>query len=220
MAAIAGTSDLQPGVYEGGYKLWECAIDLANVLVAASQGDALGSAFRLPDLCGARVLELGCGLGVPGVCALLLGAAHVTFQDFNAGVLQRATAPTVAANVDAPSRVGADGAVAYVAGPWGGLPALLLPGSVDVVLSSETIYAVGSYPALLAAVEHVLAPGGVAVFAAKSYYFGVGGGVLAFADAARRRGFAVHSLREFRDGVSNVREVFALVRTHAATGHA
>lgn len=34
--AIAGLStgdDLTPGVYEGGFKTWECAIDLAHYLV-------------------------------------------------------------------------------------------------------------------------------------------------------------------------------------------
>src|SRR5690554_3960696 len=30
--AIVQKSDLEPGVYEGGFKLWECAIDLVSFL--------------------------------------------------------------------------------------------------------------------------------------------------------------------------------------------
>ena len=45
-----------------------------------------------------RVLELGCGHGLPGVAALL-GGAEVHFQDFNAEVLSALTAPNVAANL-------------------------------------------------------------------------------------------------------------------------
>jgi hypothetical protein len=33
---IVKKSDLQPAVYEGGFKLWECAIDLLNYFVERS----------------------------------------------------------------------------------------------------------------------------------------------------------------------------------------
>ena len=35
--ALSG-GDLDPGVYEGGFKTWECSIDLAAYLIAAVDG--------------------------------------------------------------------------------------------------------------------------------------------------------------------------------------
>ena len=37
--------------------------------------------------CGKKVLEIGCGQGLPGVMALKCGAEEVVFQDFNEEVL-------------------------------------------------------------------------------------------------------------------------------------
>ena len=51
-----------------------------------------------PAIQGLRVLELGCGHGLPGVLCLLAGA-EVHFQDYNAEVLAQLTAPNVAANL-------------------------------------------------------------------------------------------------------------------------
>jgi predicted nicotinamide N-methyase len=45
-----------------------------------------------------RVLELGCGHGLPGVLCLLAGS-EVHFQDYNREVLTSLTAPNVAANL-------------------------------------------------------------------------------------------------------------------------
>lgn len=107
-------SDLIPGVYEGGLKLWEGSIDLVvelassfHIAHSAPGSEAVGA---VPDrngqstdnparaqcaadnndkvnttpaprssLRGRRVLELGCGHGLPGIVALL-GGAHVTFH--------------------------------------------------------------------------------------------------------------------------------------------
>jgi len=53
-------------------RLWESARALAEHLVAH------------PEFCrGRRVLELGCGLGLPSLCAASLGAATVTASDFH-----------------------------------------------------------------------------------------------------------------------------------------
>lgn len=59
IAEAIESSDLVPGVYEGGFKVWEGSIDLVNHLVAQQ--------VQLKDL---RVIELGCGHGVPGIHAL------------------------------------------------------------------------------------------------------------------------------------------------------
>eukprot|EP00897_Mesotaenium_endlicherianum_P008099 jgi/Mesen1/7317/ME000376S06480 len=93
---ILGTSntDLVPGKYEGGLKLWECTIDLIETLRREMQDGHLQ--FR-----GKDVLELGCGHGLPGVVASIKGASRVHFQDFNEEVLLNLTIPNVEANLEA-----------------------------------------------------------------------------------------------------------------------
>ena len=68
--AVSQFTDVKSGVYEGGLKLWECAIDLLSVLSKETVENTV-------------VFEAGCGQGVPGIVALLLGAKSVTFQDYN-----------------------------------------------------------------------------------------------------------------------------------------
>ena len=86
----ASASDLVPGLYEGGFRVWEGAIDLTAELLAstcsaaaartdAGAGSAHICARERSGLDGTRVLELGCGHGIPGIAALLAGA-DVTFH--------------------------------------------------------------------------------------------------------------------------------------------
>ena len=65
----------------GGFKLWEGAVDLAQHLCKEYNLDKLISSKTDPnhDLVGKRVLELGCGQGLPGIVPLLAGA-NVHFQ--------------------------------------------------------------------------------------------------------------------------------------------
>jgi len=84
-------TDLVAGVYEGGFKLWECAIDLVNYLIEGkvietltqlkqqqSQSQQQSQQKQQPLL---RVLEVGCGHGIPAIYCLKRGA-HVQFQDY------------------------------------------------------------------------------------------------------------------------------------------
>ncbi|CAI5499218.1 unnamed protein product [Closterium sp. Naga37s-1] len=61
---LGTTSDLVPGKYEGGFKLWEAAVDLMEAVRADMQDGTLS--FRRK-----HVLELGCGHGLPGILACL-----------------------------------------------------------------------------------------------------------------------------------------------------
>ncbi|KAI9222984.1 hypothetical protein BC828DRAFT_298494 [Blastocladiella britannica] len=204
--SVFGASDLEKGVFEGGLKTWECASDLAKwiasavttLLPAANNGSGL------------RILELGCGSALP---SLALVSAHVpiqrlTLQDYNPQVLDLVTAPNV---LLAASPVGdmderltyeanldwADmpGWVNFVSGDWSHMVAgdatgddlQLLP-QYDLIMTSETIYELSSTPPLLAVIESRLAPGGVALVAAKSVYFGVGGSLSDFVDLVVDRG--------------------------------
>nr|AIW62598.1 conserved hypothetical protein [Scytodes thoracica] len=78
--------DLVPGVYEGGFKVWECSLDLIKYL---HEANCLVNQLE--------VIELGCGSGLPGLLAYHRGC-DVTFQDFNKEVLEYLTIPNVILN--------------------------------------------------------------------------------------------------------------------------
>lgn len=78
---VQNNKDLVPGQYEGGVKVWECSKDLCNFLPPY-----VGSY----DLTNLKVLELGCGHGLPGLYFLLRNA-QVVFQDFNQEILEKIT---------------------------------------------------------------------------------------------------------------------------------
>lgn len=67
ISSILTTSDVQTGVYEGGFKLWECAVDLVGYMRESSS--------PMP----AKVMELGCGHGLPGIYALQQGATIIRY---------------------------------------------------------------------------------------------------------------------------------------------
>jgi predicted nicotinamide N-methyase len=201
-------SDLVPGVYEGGFKLWECAISLIEYV----QQEKL-------QLSQQRVLELGCGHALPSIYALLCGA-EVTMQDYvseslllafdklfwqNHEVLRDVTQRNVLLNgaeLLARSR--------FVAGDWAHMHGLVGAGTYDVIFSSDTIYDTRNYAKLIALVQHALSPHGIALFAAKTYYFGVGGSVSVFVDQLQRSGLKCELVQRTVDAASNIREVLRI----------
>lgn len=85
-------TDIVPGKYEGGYRLWECSMDLAEYLIESH------SMLGIPNC--SHIIELGCGLGVPGIVAkMLFPAGQVLLTDFNDSVLRDVTWPTIISNV-------------------------------------------------------------------------------------------------------------------------
>ena len=239
-ASVAADTDLVPDVYEGGFKLWEGARDLLEVLHDLSHCGEL-------TIAGARILEAGCGAGLPGAYAMRLGARSVVMQDYNAAVLREVTMPTFRLNALWP--LVDEGRVRFISGDWTCVNAMLLaegayPGDIDCtlshgkglapagegpdagsgaygfdfILSAETIYSTAAAPRLWELVRTQLRPGGTALLAAKSYYFGVGGSVQDFkALVAAEPGFQCKTVRVWEDGASNRRECFAVVRDdHAA----
>ncbi|KAF9911362.1 Histidine protein methyltransferase 1 [Linnemannia zychae] len=88
MLALAGKSDLVKGVYEGGLKTWECALDLVAYLADQKQ-----------NYDGQKVLELGCGSALPGIYVLTQSnTVQVDLQDYNDQVLKFVTLPNVLLN--------------------------------------------------------------------------------------------------------------------------
>mmetsp|Transcript_30522 Transcript_30522/g.98348 ORF Transcript_30522/g.98348 Transcript_30522/m.98348 type:complete len:297 (-) Transcript_30522:93-983(-) len=194
IAEVIDKSDLASGVYEGGFKVWEGSLDLIEYLVQE----------KLP-VKGKRVIELGCGHGLPGI-QMLCDGADVDFQDYNEEVLKEVCCLNVLVNCpNTPS------AVRYFSGDWGSLAACT--GKVyDVILTAETIYDDKSSGRLIACIDDILKPDGVAYIAAKSYYFGVGGSTRQFeAQVAKllpRR--KLEQVALIQDGSSNVREILRL----------
>jgi len=163
-------TDLVAGTYEGGLKVWECTVDLVAHLRRQHQ-----------RMDGKRALDVGCGHGIVGACAINLGA-RCDFQDYNRQVLESATIPRIAA-FDAGSRFFAGDWLALCDyAPWG-------DDTYDVIMTAETLYAIDSMPRLLALLKRRMAkPSGVAYVASKTYYFGVGGGTRQFEDLVREDG--------------------------------
>jgi predicted nicotinamide N-methyase len=107
------------------------------------------------DLRGRRVVELGCGVGLPSVVAAL-GGADVLATDWYGEALA-----FVAANAAA-----AGAAVATLAVDWAAPPAALLERpAADLVVGADLLYEERNGPALAALVPRILAPGGELVVA-------------------------------------------------------
>lgn len=193
-------TDLVPAAYEGGYKLWECAIDLVDHLYPLRQ-----TLFR-----DKSVLELGAGHALPSILAALHAPKTLHIHDYNAEVIRDITIPNLLANVP-------HAEAKYFAGSWRSLPSLL-DDSYHVILSADTVYAPAQADALAVCILSVLPVDGVAFIAAKTYYFGVGGGMSFFKDCVMRRAKDAHvdidirQERELRDGTSNVREIIRIRR--------
>jgi len=155
--------------------VWECTKDLLEMISEKSE--------ELID--GKNVLDLGCGSGLVGIQALLLGAKSVTFQDYNFDVLLFFTLPNILLNLR--SKHSSDDEIEQVChqrvnflyGPWSSFQPEI-PMSFDTILSSETIYSESSYPSLSGVIEKGLRCDGQALIASKTYYFGVGGGTRSF----------------------------------------
>jgi predicted nicotinamide N-methyase len=90
---IALKRDVLTGVYEGGFTVWECAIDLIQYFIST-----LGSTNNNQCWANKTVVEAGCGIGLPAIHALQQGAAQVYFQDLNSEVLVKSTQAAVALN--------------------------------------------------------------------------------------------------------------------------
>ncbi|KAI9322158.1 hypothetical protein BX666DRAFT_2022669 [Dichotomocladium elegans] len=233
MLELNSNSDLVRGVYEGGFKTWECSLDLVEYLAGLPK----------EQTCGKRVLELGCGSALPSLFMLMNDQRNqVDVQDYNEQVIQYITIPNILLNTvldvqksgeenlndegpeepenneeekeqngpveeeeeddvkdeiigesvtcDAEAELPAElvptmlerisqRSKAYY-GDWTGLPDLVNV-KYDIILTSETVYSEDALPALVRAIQKTLKkPDGVCYVAAKTVYFGVGGGVLPF----------------------------------------
>ena len=215
LTAAENSTDLIPLVYEGGLKIWECSIDLVEYLLESQVG------FH-----GKLVMEIGCGAGLPGIYALLQGA-EVHFQDYNDDVIEYVTIPNVLVNLaQQPKQYQSETAsfgllqtarkcCRFFSGDWGSVVDFINPEQVnemmyDVILTSETIYAVESHVKLYNFIKrHLKEPNGIAYVAAKTHYFGVGGGTRSFEKLVKMDGvFDVSVCKVYTAGVQ--REILCM----------
>ncbi|KAI8061701.1 hypothetical protein BC940DRAFT_245031 [Gongronella butleri] len=89
MLALTGNSDLVRGVYEGGFKTWECSLDLVQFLAQLPPDQQRGK----------TILEIGCGSALPALYMLRADETnHVDVQDYNDQVIGLITVPNILLN--------------------------------------------------------------------------------------------------------------------------
>ncbi|ESL10610.1 hypothetical protein TRSC58_01654 [Trypanosoma rangeli SC58] len=218
--------DIIPGKYYGGLKVWSCAPYLVEYMF--ENRDTFGRLFEVPErsldtsaknispesfaedaVVAPLVAEVGCGQGLPGIAALLLGARRVIFQDYNEEVLQTCVKPNMAVNwlrhTEDAALCGlqppAPPSVQLVSGDWSHLQwqaaddggaAKVHDARCRVVLGSDVTFDEAACEKLAAMLDCCLFPeGGVAYIASKQYYFGTNGGALEFQKRAADHGLEV-----------------------------
>ncbi|OHT08089.1 hypothetical protein TRFO_23542 [Tritrichomonas foetus] len=182
-------NEVVPGVYEGGFQLWECTLDLLKFMETI-------------DFNGKTVYELGCGRGLPGIYAALHGASQVVLQDFNKEVVEELCIPNAQIN-NCPENI-----VSYSADSWADIPKNCPSQSYDVILASETIYRKEQLPVFVDAFSHLVKPDGIVVVAAKRMYFGLSGSVYDLIELVK--GKFTYKLTEFKDKSAYTRDVIVL----------
>ncbi|KAF2276938.1 uncharacterized protein EI97DRAFT_375727 [Westerdykella ornata] len=89
------SSDLQPNVYEGGYKTWECSLDLVKFLLDRGPRRDLDDMYRVQ-----HVVEMGCGTALPSLLLFQYALKNrlrmdFTLMDYNYDVLRLVTLPNL-----------------------------------------------------------------------------------------------------------------------------
>lgn len=167
------SSDLASGEYEGGLKVWECTIDLLHYMHNNKE------LFK-----NRTVLDLGCGAGMLGAYAFLLDADKVVLQDYNSEVIEYFTIPSIQKTVKhSTENFSLTSKFDFLSGDWSNVKNYFVNNNskkFDLILSSETIYNISYYGKIKEVLSELLSDDGIALFAAKKHYFGVGGGIYDF----------------------------------------
>ena len=229
------------GVYEGGLKIWECSIDLADFLyenlftldcntnIDITSHIESSSKLTLPP--NSSILELGCGHGLPAIATLMkfssfVQSGTVVFTDFNKEVIEKITWPNILQNYQPFTNKRHDGAsdirVRCFHGDWDLFArysmktSSTLPKQYGLIISAETLYTTESCLKVYSMMSKFLCVNGMAVLASKRYYFGVGGGIYELESIMKSKGdsdkYKIIERRSFEDGRSNIRDIVVLKR--------
>ena len=171
---------------------------------------------------GLKVLELGCGAGLPGIFAFKFGAKGITFQslkfeilsellnvvsvwfnDYNEDVLNEITIPNTIVNYDSQAAE-----TRFFSGDWGSLESIYLTkllkeesDKFDLILTSETIYNQENQSKLVSIFRQFLKQEGKVLVAGKTFYFGVGGGMRQFEKVVKDSGLKSEIVKSYDTGV-------------------
>lgn len=88
-------SDVQTNIYEGGYKTWECSIDLVRFLLDRGPRKDLDDLVRVH-----HVIEMGCGTALPSLLLFQYAlqnqlGMYFTLTDYNSDVLRLVSLPNM-----------------------------------------------------------------------------------------------------------------------------
>jgi len=190
IASLISTTDLIPGVYEGGFTLWECTLDLLQYMVSHPELVTHATLNTVSSECDIKhpvssVLDLGCGAGLLGILACKMNSRTTChFQDFNSDVIKNFTIPNYVKNVsnvkNTEHNVSSECRAMFYSGDWSTVSSHFT--QYDLILASEVIYNRVSQSKILTILSSHLSSHGVALVASKRHYFGVGGGVYDFVE--------------------------------------
>uniref|UniRef100_A0A7S1EPR3 protein-histidine N-methyltransferase n=1 Tax=Timspurckia oligopyrenoides TaxID=708627 RepID=A0A7S1EPR3_9RHOD len=228
-------SDLVKGEYEGGLKVWECSLDLIQVLIS--------DRVLQSDMKTLSILELGCGHALPMISHVqkhgnASAECQVMFHDYNEEVLRDVTFPNVAINLGSEFVLNQS---QFIHGSWRAVEKYIVENNCtfDLVLAAETVYDKSQLHAFSRCLLESLyrsnlsmnGDGSVskAYVAGKRFYFGVGGGMFEFCQVlqdvfrsqkvsewtlramnspdARKYEIHVETLVSIEDGTSNIRDI-------------
>jgi SAM-dependent methyltransferase len=102
---------------------------------------------------------------------------------------------------------------AYFAGDWSLLEKYLEERGekYDLIVTSDTLYSTQYHQRLYSFMKKLLKPNGEILVAAKTYYFGCGGGVRQFEEMVNKKNeMDISVARKFTDGQSNMREILKM----------
>ncbi|KRX01404.1 hypothetical protein PPERSA_01307 [Pseudocohnilembus persalinus] len=210
-------NDIIKNVYEGGFKLWECTLDLLQ------EGQNI---FQ-----DKNVIDLGCGHGLLGLYAMQEGAKQTVFADFNIEVLNMVTKKNLELNFGFEK---INKKVAFLSGDWENLPEKMkqkqndievdenfskntsYPEIFDVLLMSEVIYNQDNYQKIVNLCKNIMNPnGGICILANKLFYFGCGGSMPEFTEFLEKNYaeiFEFETLEFINNKKGNKREIFGIRR--------
>jgi hypothetical protein len=148
-----GSEDYVHTIREGEGQAGIVTLNIEQTVVPQTAGvvwdGAVGLCYFLeahPSLVrGQRVLELGCGTGLPGLVAAVLGASHVLLTEMDDPVCLACAQASVARNADAlrqatVSRSGNEPQLTVAALNWGEtLPASVTGAGVDVIIAADVL---------------------------------------------------------------------------------
>ena len=126
----------------------------------------------------------------------------VWFNDYNEDVINEVTIPNVLLNVPEEASE-----TRFFSGDWSEFEIILEKElqteeyKFDLILTSETIYNVDNQEKLVSIFRNFTKVGGEILVAAKTFYFGVGGGVRQFEELVKRSGLSVETVKKYEDGV-------------------